>query len=66
MSFLSKPKAPDFTPYIDEVEPDSLQIPENNDPVDDDGVPLYEKLITNYWINNEVCLPQGENNLMAR
>ena len=33
---------------------------QKNDNVDDNGVPLYEKLLTDYWIDNEVCLPQGE------
>ena len=59
MSFPSKPKAADFIPYHDEVEPDPLQLPNNNDPFDDNGIALYEKPITDHWINNEVCLPQG-------
>ena len=42
MSFPTKPKAPDFIPYHFEDEPDPLQIPDHHDPVDDDGVPLYE------------------------
>ncbi len=66
MSFPPKPKAPDCIPYHDEVEPDPLNIPDNNDPVDDNGIPLYEKPITDYWINNEVCLPQGEKNTKAK
>ena len=66
MSFPIKPKAPDFILYHDEVEPDPLQPPDNNDPVDDNGVALYEKPITDHWINNEVCLPQGENHSMAK
>ena len=53
----SKPKAPDFIPYHDEVEPDPLHVPDNIDPVNDNGIPFYEKPITDYWINNEVCLP---------
>ena len=66
MSFPTKPKAPDFIPYHDEDEPDPLQIPEHNDPVDDNGVPLYEQPITDHWVNNEVCLPQGEKHSMAK
>ena len=66
MSFPSKPKAPDFIPYHDEDEPDPLQLPDINDPVDDNGIALYEKPITDQWINVEVCLPQGENNSMAK
>ena len=33
---------------------------QKNDNVDDNGVPLYEKLLTDYWIDNEVCLPKGK------
>ena len=66
MSFPPKLKAPDFIPYHDDVEPDPLHIPDNNDPVDVNGIPLYEKPITDYWINNEVCLPQGEKNTHAK
>ena len=57
MSFPPKPKAADFVPYHDEVEPDPLQLPENNDPVDANGIDLYEKPITDHWVDNEVCLP---------
>ena len=66
MTFPPKPKAPDFIPYHDEDEPDPPQISEHNDPVDDKGIPLYEQPITDHWINNEVCLPQGEKNSMAK
>ncbi len=66
MPFPPKSKAPDFIPYHAEDEPDPLQIPDHNDPVDDNGVPLYEQPITDHWINNEVCLPQGEKNSIAK
>ena len=66
MSFPPKPKAPDFIPYHDEDEPDPLHITDNNDPVDTNGVALYEIPITDLWINNEVCLPQGEKHSMAK
>ena len=66
MSFPPKPKAADFVPYHDEVEPDPLQLPKTYDPVDSNGIALYEKSITDNWINVEVCLPQGENNSMAK
>ena len=66
MSFPTKSKANDFIPHHDEYEPDPLQLPDNNDPVDDNGTSLYERPITDYWINNEVCLPQGEKNTMAK
>ena len=57
ISFSPKPKAPDFIPHYDEVELDPLQLTENNDPVDCNGIAIYEKLITDHWINVEVCLP---------
>ena len=41
MSFPPKSKAADFIPYHDEDEPDPLQLPDNNDPVDDNCTPLY-------------------------
>ena len=66
MLFLSKTKAKDSILYYDEVEPDLLHIPDNNNPVDDNGIALYEKPITDYWINNEVCLPQGEKTPILR
>ena len=46
MSFPPKLKASDFIPYHDEDELDPLQIPGYNDPVDNNGVPLHEKPIT--------------------
>ena len=48
MTFPPKLKAPDFIPYHDDVEPDPLHIPDNNDPVDDNGIALYEKPIMEY------------------
>ena len=66
MSLPPKEKAPDSIPYRDEDEPDPLHIPDNNDLVDDNGNSFYEKPITDYWINNEVCLPQEEKTTNAR
>ena len=60
MSFPDKLLPDDFIPYQDNDEPDPLKIPVNIDPVDDDGVAIYERPITDHWINNEVCLPRGE------
>lgn len=57
MLFPTKPKAPESIPYHNEIKPDTLYIPDNNDYVDDNGIPLYEKLITDYWIKNEVYVP---------
>lgn len=66
MTFPSKPKAPDFIPYDDDVEPDPLHIPDSNDHVDDNGISLYEKPITGYWISDELCLPQGEKDTRTK
>ena len=66
MHFPPKVKDPDFIPCNDGVEPDPLHIPEHNEPVDNNGIPPYEKPITDYWINDEVCLPQGVSNYMAK
>ena len=52
MLFPRKLKASNFITYHDEDEPDPLHIPEYNDPVVDNGAPLYEKPITDYWINS--------------
>lgn len=62
MTFPSKPKTTDFVPYHDDVEPDPLYIPDNIEPVDENGIALCEKPITDYWMNIEVYLPQGEEN----
>ena len=68
MSFTPKPKVSDFIPYYDEIEPEPepLSILDNNDPIDDNGIARYEKPVTDYCINNEVCLPQGEKNTHAK
>ena len=46
-------------PYEDGIEPDPIKFPEDNDPVDTDGKSVFEKPITNQWINAELNLPQG-------
>lgn len=63
--FPSKNKSPDSIHYHDNVESYPLCIPDNEDHADDNGIPLYEKAITDYWII-EVCLPQGEENTNAK
>ena len=57
--FPAKHKAPYLIPYYYKVELDSLLIPDDNDHIDDNGITLYEKPLSFYWII-EVCLPQGE------
>ena len=48
ISFSPKPKVPDFIPHNDEVESESLQILEHNDSVDDNGIALYDSIITDH------------------
>ena len=50
----------DFVPYADEVDPDPVQLPDDNDPISTDGTSVFEKPITDQWINAELNLPQGE------
>ena len=66
MTFPPKPKGPDSIFYHDDVESDPLRIPGNNYLIDNEGIHLYEEPITDYWINNEVCLPQGEEKSKAK
>ena len=57
--FPAKHKAPYPIPYYYKVELDSILIPDDNNHIDDNGITLYEKPSSTYWII-EVCLPQGE------
>ena len=60
---VRKPEKPirgNFVPYADEVDPDPVQLPDDNDPIDTDGTSVFEKPITDQWINAELKLPQGE------
>ena len=66
MAFPPKPSSSPYVPYSDGVEPNSLQLPEDNDPVDPNGTSVFEKLITDHWIYAEVTLPQGENMHQAK
>ena len=66
---ISKPvkyKPSDHVKYFDEDEPNSLHLPNDNDPVDDRGVSIFEKPITDLWINAELNLPQGEEMRKAK
>ena len=60
MSRPTKPNPPDHIPYSDGVDPDSVELPEDNDPVGPDGTAVFEKPITDQWIHAELNLPQGE------
>ena len=62
---MSKPQKsatdqPEHTPYEDGEEPSLTKFPEDNDPVDSEGKNVFEKPITDQWINAELSLPQGE------
>ena len=50
----------DYVPYYDDVDPDSGNLPDENDPINKDGNSVFEKPITDKWINAELNLPQGE------
>ena len=60
--FIRAPDKPikDYVPYSDDVDPDSVNLPDDNDPINKDGTSVFEKPITNQWINAELNLPQGE------
>ena len=60
MSKPTTPNAPDLVLYSDGVDPDSAQLPDDNDPVIPDGTAVFEKPITGQWIRAELNLPQGE------
>ena len=49
-----------FDPYSDDDESESVKLPVDNDPVNDEGIALFEKPITDKMINLELSLPQGE------
>ena len=49
----------DYGPYSDDVDPDSVNLHDNNDPINKDGTSVFEKPITKQWINAELNLPQG-------
>ena len=46
-------------PYSDDVNPDSFNLPEDNDPINKDGTSVFEKPITERWINAELNSLQG-------
>jgi hypothetical protein len=60
ISLPSKPLDTSYTPYSDDVEPDPVQLPKDNDPTDTNGNAMFEKPLTDRWIHAELHLPQGE------
>ena len=56
----TNPNAHEHVPYSNGVDPDSVKVPEDNDPVMPDSTPAFEKPITNQWMHAELNLPQGE------
>ena len=56
VKYPTRPLPRNFVPYSDNIEPNSLQLPEENDPIDSDGTSAFEKPITDYWIHSEVVL----------
>ena len=60
MTKPKRPNPPDHIPYADGIDPDLVDLPEDNDPVMPDGTAVFEKPITDQWIHAELNLPQGE------
>ena len=61
MAQPEKPILTEYEPYFDDSQPYSVQLPEDNDPVDTDVTTAFEKPITDRWIHAEINLPQGES-----
>ena len=55
------PPPSEHVPYSDGVEPESVKLPEDNDPLDNEGRSVFEKPITDQYINAELNLPQGDD-----
>ncbi len=66
---LTKPQQPlptDYVPYADgELDPPPIH-EVDEDPADSDGTSVFEKPITDHWINAELTLPQGEKMQTAK
>ena len=60
------PDAMGHVPYEDGIEPEHIKFPQGNDPVDSDGKSVFEKPITDQWINAELNLPQGNTMKSAK
>ena len=59
---IREPENPikDYVTYSDDVDPYSLSLPDDNDPINKDGTSVFENPITDQWINAELNLPQGD------
>ena len=56
---LSNPKH--YVPYFDEDEPKLLELPENNYPIDENGIVVFEKTLqTSGFMPSSLCL-KGRN-----
>ena len=55
----TKQISPDHISYSDNVDPDSVELPEDNDPIGPDGTAVFEKPIIDQQIYTELNLPQG-------
>ena len=60
MAQPEKPIPDEYEPYCDDSDPDYVQLPEDNDPVDTDSTTAFENPITYRWINAEMNQPQEE------
>ena len=66
MTTPTKPPASDYVPYANgELDPPPIH-EVYEDPVNSDGKAVFEKPITDHWINMELRLPQGEEMKAAR
>ena len=57
---LATPNAPYYVPYSNGVNPDCVQLPDENNLFMPDITDIFENLITDKWIHAELNLPQGE------
>ena len=62
----AKPLPRDHVLYSDDIEPDLISLPDHNDPIDKNGVAVFENPITDQWIHTELHLPQGDELLPAK
>ena len=60
MAQSGKPIPTNYESYSDDSETASVQLPEDNYPVETDGTTAFEKTITDRCIHAEMNLPQGE------
>ena len=56
----TSPNARDYVLYSDGVDLYYVQFPGENDLVMPDGTDVFDKTITDQWINSDLTFPQGE------